>query len=105
MAGTESGAPKEEEDPMPRTLRFIPALPFLALGACEDRVAPHPPPNADYALTLAAESADIVRTAREAGSTDEFFALVHDWVPGFAGLMLEDGVPTVSSSLRFIERM
>jgi hypothetical protein len=65
-------------------------------GACEDRVAPHPPPpNADYALTLAAESADIVRTAREAGSTDEFFALVHNWVPGFAGLMLEDGVPTV----------
>lgn len=32
---------------------------------------------------------------REARSTDEFFLRLHDLIPGFAGLILDDGVPTV----------
>lgn len=68
---------------------------FLSAGACHDRIGPDSRPDAAKLAAGVASPVDVVQMAREAGSTDEFFARVHDLVSGFAGLILEHGVPTV----------
>jgi hypothetical protein len=75
-----------------RKARTSVALLILLSGAtaCEEPIAPDASPEA-----LALRSQSEALSPRELGSTDDFFLRVHDLVPGFAGLMLDDGVPTV----------
>jgi hypothetical protein len=78
--------------PPPRLIwLFLPVLVVTAtVIACSDRMDPLSRDN----LISMSQHFDASSEARQARSTDDFFLRVHDAVPGFAGFMFEQGVPT-----------